>query len=472
MPQPLPEILAKTTTSGYVIAPAGFGKTHLIASSIKLASSRQLILTHTYAGVDSLKKKLRNINVESSLFQVDTIASWALKMCLSYPNRSGWSKEFPQSSDWNDVYKACRKLLNSDFAIRVIKNSYTGVYIDEYQDCSETQHDLILGLVECLPCRIVGDPLQSIFDFSDKPVCWERDIYPNFLKFGELTIPWRWKNSGTHELGDWLVNIRADIENEQAPQLPSQLPEGMELVKIDIHDFTVEPRKRFSSFYKSASQVGSSIVIFSGNQRSKNKSHKLAQSLSGRFTSIEEVEGKVLASAVENIEKAKSSKNKLITFFEFLKKCMTGIAGELTAPTKRGEVAKISSRTKNKKLTELSNSFLAHPTSDCMLKIVSEFESQAQVQTYRRDLLNRFKGVLKLHNCGEGAELTDSLELYRQVFRHSGRPLKCNKQIGTTLLVKGLEYDHCIVINPKEMTSKELYVALTRGSKTLCIIHP
>jgi hypothetical protein len=42
---------------GYVIAPAGYGKTHLIALAVRASSGRQLILTHTFAGVNSIKTK-------------------------------------------------------------------------------------------------------------------------------------------------------------------------------------------------------------------------------------------------------------------------------------------------------------------------------------------------------------------------------------------------------------------------------
>ena len=45
-----------------------------------------------------------------------------------------------------------------------------------------------------------------------------------------------------------------------------------------------------------------------------------------------------------------------------------------------------------------------------------------------------------------------------------------NKLIGTTLLVKGLEYHHAIILEAESMSPKELYVALTRGAKTITIV--
>ena len=48
---------------GVLIAPAGLGKTYSIAQMISLveAEKPQLILTHTHAGIASLKKKFRDI---------------------------------------------------------------------------------------------------------------------------------------------------------------------------------------------------------------------------------------------------------------------------------------------------------------------------------------------------------------------------------------------------------------------------
>lgn len=36
--------------------------------------------------------------------------------------------------------------------------------------------------------------------------------------------------------------------------------------------------------------------------------------------------------------------------------------------------------------------------------------------------------------------------------------------------MKGLEYDHAVILDADTLDAKDLYVALTRGSKTLTII--
>ena len=89
MDEDLPKKLAKFNGKGYVIAPAGYGKTHLTALAVKASPHRQLILTHTYAGANAIRKKMQSLTVPASIYQIDTIASLALRLCLSFPTTVG-----------------------------------------------------------------------------------------------------------------------------------------------------------------------------------------------------------------------------------------------------------------------------------------------------------------------------------------------------------------------------------------------
>ncbi|MDY7552214.1 MULTISPECIES: UvrD-helicase domain-containing protein [Pseudomonas] len=212
-------------TKGYVLAPAGYGKTHLIALAVKASSGRQLILTHTFAGVNSIKTKMTNLGVRSSQYQVDTIASWALRLCLAYPKTSGWKIENPTSKQWNKLYECCSGLLAKGFIRQAVSASYVGVYVDEYQDCSDLQHALVCALADFLPSRILGDPMQAIFDFDEgKPVDWEVSIYPKFDCLGQLETPWRWVKAKNPALGAWLKEARRKIELGQQIDLLGERP--------------------------------------------------------------------------------------------------------------------------------------------------------------------------------------------------------------------------------------------------------
>ena len=60
-----------TEPKSLLIAPAGHGKTYAIASCIKLCpiGEKQLVLTHTHAGISSIKKKLQKLKVEDNKYE-------------------------------------------------------------------------------------------------------------------------------------------------------------------------------------------------------------------------------------------------------------------------------------------------------------------------------------------------------------------------------------------------------------------
>lgn len=232
----LPEVLANFNGKGYVIAPAGYGKTHLIARAVQAATRRQLVLTHTYAGVNAIRRKMQLLRIPPMQYQIDTIASWALRTCLYFPTTSKWKKDNPSGNDWGKLYSACAVMLERPFVQHMIKCSYGGVYVDEYQDCSHQQHELIEALARLIPCRLLGDPMQAIFDFGEQPVDWEAAVYPNYQLLGELKTPWRWKLAGADELGEWLSQARALLAEDKKIPLGGRLPNGVRRHSVDLRN--------------------------------------------------------------------------------------------------------------------------------------------------------------------------------------------------------------------------------------------
>ena len=461
--------LADFKAKGYVIAPAGFGKTYLIAEAVKLSTDRQLILTHTFAGVNSIKTKLNSLGVPSKKYQVDTIASWILRLCLAYPKTAGWTVEQPTGKQWGRLYSAGAGLLAKPFIKNILLCTYAGVYVDEYQDCNEQQHSLVCTLAEVLPCRVLGDPLQAIFDFEadQPPVDWDKHIYPHFTNLGELETPWRWKNAGTEALGLWLKTVRAALMAKTKINVKVPVPGGV----IRVYSSADYLRSnQMSSLYKFLDNDDSVIAIHGGDAKSKNKTHNLACSLAGKFSSIEEVEGKTLTSFLKKFEAAKTVEAAFLLTLKFARDCYTGVDKTLSAATKRGEVAKLTRATKYPALLHTANDFLATPTSRKLRELFRQLKDNPDTSVYRRDLLYRFFHVLKIHIDGGAPTLKEAFDAYQTDFRHSGRPIRHNKLIATTLLVKGLEYDHAVILDGDSLSTKDLYVALTRGAKSLTII--
>ncbi|MCD1655183.1 AAA family ATPase [Treponema zuelzerae] len=465
----LAKTLADCRTNGYVIAPAGYGKTHLIAMAVKLAKERQLVLTHTYAGVYSLRNKMAMLNVDHSLYEIDTIASWSLRFCLAYPKSSQWDILNPSSStEWNKLYDSTEYLLRKIFIQQIIQESYNGVYVDEYQDCSKQQHSVLLFLANLLPCRVLGDPLQGIFSFADESVDWESDIYPNFRCLGKLDKPWRWENAHSTEFAEWLITARKNLEAHRKIDLSRGLPPQVKVMPISMSSYSDPQKNRL--FYGALQKTGSYIVIYSGDQRSKNSGHNLARSLGGVFSSIEEVECNELKKIFQKLDTTISNQAKVLQIIDFSKKCFTGIDKVLAAGTIRGEIATITKKSKSPELTQYVNNFINSSCSTTLRDFFKLLKNTPDCKVYRRDLFNRFMCVLDLMSAKSIRTFVEANESYQAIFRRSGRPLKFPRLIGTTLLVKGLEYDHAIYIDTGIADEKNLYVALTRASKSLTII--
>ena len=281
MPE-LPEILAACAGSGYVVAPAGYGKTHLIADAVGLTTTRQLVLTHTYAGVNALRRKMRELRVPNSACRVDTIASWALRLCLSYAGASDWTVQRPEGEQWTALYRACGALLDHPFIRRILRASYGGLYVDEYQDCSIPQHQLVLKLARDLPCRILGDPLQAIFDFeNESPVDWDSEIPTNFERLGQLDTPHRWLRACQPALGAWLQAARSALE-EGRPFDLTQRAVGVTL-RLEENENALQIAQGNICRHFDCDWRHRVIAIHKGHQHYKAKCHRLARNIGGRF---------------------------------------------------------------------------------------------------------------------------------------------------------------------------------------------
>lgn len=466
MPQ-LPEIIANFVGKGYIIAPAGFGKTHLIAESTKFSHKRQLILTHTHAGVDAIKRKLQKLEVKPKTYEVETIASFILKLCLSYPTNSGWTKDDPQGEEWETINIHCSRLLKKLFVQRMIKSSYGGAYIDEYQDCSFEQHKVIMALSELIPTRVLGDPFQAIFEDFHTGIDWS-EIESSFELLGKLDTPHRWIHSGDRDLGDWLVKVRKNLEEGREISLLEDLPQSITVHIVGDDD---ELRNKQISVCKYFHRDGSIIAIHKGDGIYKAKCHTLAKQTGGVFSSFEEVHGKRIFKFISTYERAKSPKKKLLLLLKFLKeKCFNALNDSLSAASKRGDVCTIRGNTKNPTLAQAVNLFLESATSQNLGALLKEIKRAPEPKIYNRDLFNRLQNIVKKWGTEENMSLQEAAIRFHSQLRFAGRPLAYPKLIGTTLLVKGQEYDHAIVLEASSLSKKDLYVALTRGSKSLTII--
>lgn len=193
--------------NGTITAPAGCGKTHLIAETLKTTWPKPvLVLTHTNAGVASLRSKLDRLNVASSKYRLSTIDGWAIRLASSFPMRSGITADTLSLTNPGRHYplirEAAYKLLKEKHINDILKASYSHLIVDEYQDCSVYQHAIVYYASQSLKTCVLGDPLKAIFNFgSDGLADWETHVCQHFPIQAELDIPWRWVNAGCESFG-------------------------------------------------------------------------------------------------------------------------------------------------------------------------------------------------------------------------------------------------------------------------------
>jgi hypothetical protein len=117
--------------------------------------------------------------------------------------------------------------------------------------------------------------------------------------------------------------------------------------------------------------------------------------------------------------------------------------------------------------------FVRRPNYLGAVDVLVEIGKLAGVRTHRPAVLRACVRALQLCNGTESLSLFDAAIRMREQNRLVGRPLP-RRAVGSTLLLKGLEGDLAVILNADGLDSRNLYVAMTRGSKglTVCSSSP
>lgn len=459
MPEPnLPQLLNEADRA-FVVAAAGCGKTEAIARAVALSHGRrQLVLTHTHAGVGALRRRLHALRVPRDRFTVDTIAGWALRFGASYPGLSGLETSEPVGAQWAQVYGAASRLLDCRALKRVVLQSYGGVYVDEYQDCVSSQHDLVLKLASLLPCRVLGDPLQAIFDFDgQRLVDWQEEVDSTFSRLPDLVTPWRWKNRNAL-LGQWLTELRRALT----------LGESIDFESAPVTWMPSGPNAEWLACMNHPRESGSVVAV----RKWPNSCHELSRTLKGTFTSMEEMDCGALLKAAHQIETV-SGTERVMCCIRFAKECVTGLSSvtaSLEVTLRRGAIPRLTSRCARPGLYRAVIAASNETSLAEVLPLLLELRAEGEY-LYRRELWDEMIRALKAHARLGSGTLRDAAWHVREITRRVGRR-EDSRTVSRTLLIKGLEYDHAIVLKADELSTKNLYVALTRGRDSVTLISP
>ena len=246
-------------------APAGCGKTQLIADALAHHTDQKpvLVLTHTNAGVAALRGRLKMAGVSPKSYSLSTIDGWAMRLMRTFPTRSAADpnvlKLARPSTDYRDIQVAAARILREGHVNDILRASYAHLIVDEYQDCTDTQHAIVSLAAESLPTCILGDPMQAIFGFGSNTIpSWEGDVCDSFPPACELTRPWRWINADAEDLGQWLLDVRQDLRQENAIDL-RDAPDSVCWVRLDGNND--RQKQRNAALVRPPSSDGRVLII-------------------------------------------------------------------------------------------------------------------------------------------------------------------------------------------------------------------
>jgi DNA helicase-2/ATP-dependent DNA helicase PcrA len=462
------------------IAPAGYGKTYSIVEALKYTQGRQLILTHTHAGVSSIKEKIKKSKVESNKYKVETISSFAQKYANSFYVGEDKPSEDKPKTYHPFVVNFTIELFKDSLVSKVFTSTYSGLFVDEYQDCTEEQHNMIMTLSNLVPTRILGDPLQGIFEEINKSkIDFPLELLNNdFIQAPSLSVPNRWlHNDNNEELGNKFIKIRDDLENKQPIDLDYLQCNGVKILELEKDASDNERIKIFGDKINLLlrNQVFKSLLIIIPEGKSgKGNIYARANFKSridhgNKLTLIEAIDHESFYSLAKSLD-LMLFENRTIKFMkeEILVKLfnktnvnewfnLKGVKKKQGKDVVKGEIL-------NSIITDLLQDISLKKVLDVLILLNKKYKFKSKRPSLYYQMLNAIK--IAIHTS---SSVFDAMIEQRNTVRRMGRNID-GQCIGTTLLTKGLEFDNVVIINAHEFTCpKHLYVALTRSCKRLFI---
>lgn len=220
MTRSLDDLLHSAAPLVVVEAAAGCGKTWTAAKfaremSARLIHQRVLLLSHTHGACGEFHRRCvgpgLRIDVETcDSFALKVVGPYAAALGLPYPfdhlvGRAGLPFETIRA-------KAADLVQRSPTVARLISARYPLIILDEHQDASLTQHQLVMTLMTVggSRLRVFGDPMQALHSGSGEDyVDWDA-LWASCSDRRELTEPKRWNEAP--ELGRWITAARTTLK--------------------------------------------------------------------------------------------------------------------------------------------------------------------------------------------------------------------------------------------------------------------
>ncbi|ROR55126.1 UvrD-like helicase family protein [Luteococcus japonicus] len=432
--------------AGVVVAPAGYGKTHRVSEIIR-SGLRVLVLTHTHVAVNNARRRQ---GVPHGV-KLETIDAFARRLCLCFPTLSGVPTE---TTDWRVFEEGATAVLHSPAVATALAASYDQVVVDEFQDCSKKQVALLHALAALLPTLALGDPLQSLFDLLDptQAATWEAKTSA-WVDQEELTYPWRWHDQP--DRGAWISRTR------------TALLEGSP-VELDDPSTRVHRVSQQHGAYLSRLMRGpGSWAVIAGDAKNPNLPSTLAKTHPwNRLTVLEVGQPKELVDFTDAWE----SGRRTLAVLQLIKQCASNTTKVPGFTSCHANAATNKPSRSNAPLAALANQLVEQASPEAALALIDIVLDHPDTHLYRPQLLSRAQRALCIAQT-EQTPLLAALARVDNQLRHMGNNPGNGPVVGSVLRMKGLEFDHVIIVQPERLDSpEEIYVALTRAKQTCTIV--
>ncbi|MFE4229964.1 UvrD-helicase domain-containing protein [Arthrobacter sp. NPDC056886] len=445
-----------TLGTGAVVAPAGHGKTYSIARTIENHPElRILVLTHTNAGIAALRRRVAPHGRNRP--RIETISSFSLRLVRAFPGRAEW--EEGDKPDLASLPSAGLRALKSRTVLDVVAMGFDLLIVDEFQDCSVEQAQTVEALAAVIPTVVLGDPLQAIFDFgTTSSASWDgsTEVLP---LLATLTTPHRWKNTNPG-LGEWLALARTDLLAGRRPTVAS--PHPLEIVSVG----------------RDASQGGLSALIpragttaiISPDHANINALPRIARSYKGRVRVAEKTDLSEARAIARTLDSSSDRSAVLVALIGFAAQTRTGVSTAVVQTLKRNlETKGVVSRSRQP-VVLAAERYLSSGSAAAALDYFRRLIGGHEGYTYRPQLQKLFIHALSMKQGSPESSLEECAAQLIEQLNHRSSWEPYGTVVGTTLRLKGLEFDNVIVLNPRTITAcNHLYVALSRPTKRLIL---
>jgi len=453
---------------GCVTAPAGCGKTYKVVDALSRHHGKKpvLVITHTNAGVAALRARLGRANVAPSSYALATVDGWAMRIASTFPVRSSIDPAVlrldDHRSDYPKIREAAAHLLADGSLQDIVAASYSRLIVDEYQDCSVRQHQLLELVSEALPTCVLGDPMQAIFGFgADRLPDWNAEVCRSFPMAGTLDTPWRWINAGTEGLGRWLLAARSDLQSRRPIDLGGA-PDEVRWVELD--GSTDQQKRHAAALTRAPGGTGSVLVI---GDSSNPDGQRLFASQTPGAVMVEAVDLRDFVQFAEGFDVA--APDAIHQLLAYGQKLMTNT----DVPRLLTRLQSLAAGTARKPAGAVESAglaFLDAPSHARAASLLDTIRVQPGVGVHRPLVLRACLAALRACGVGNGT-FADQAIRQRERYRATGRALP-SRAVGSTLLLKGLEAEVVVILDGIRHDSKNLYVAMTRGSKLIVVCSP